>query len=376
MAILNPGDIYPSYVVIHADGEGVPLSFPLRNDRLVRVISLRLSLRFGLSEDFMFLDEEVYDTQPGNLINTIEQFLVCEGDSNVWLLRPGRFRVYGVNESVMAASTELVTSYRSFIGTVQLTPATRVKVEHAEELITILSDDLDGNSPIVASPIRSPLVNCSLPESSQRSPIPLSHPIPHVGHQKSLSIVDSLKRIRASKGARNVFKTLDFDSVDIQRVQFLPPIFNGDVLFELLPVDTSGLQTPAKLMHGMDKRHDGHAWTKTVISNIKSDMSLTFCTSTCIGHLRCENQDCEYTSRIHRTSPVNEREWDGFTVMTIPVGQPVPVGSSLVYKICKIPPIYIETCAARIYYVSGAATMTRVCLYLGVHEHPVKVGED
>jgi hypothetical protein len=28
-------------------------------------------------------------------------------------------------------------------------------------------------------------------------------------------------------------------------------------------------------MHGMDKRHDGHAWTKTVTSNIKSDMSLT-----------------------------------------------------------------------------------------------------
>jgi hypothetical protein len=60
------------------------------------------------------------------------------------------------------------------------------------------------------------------------------------------------------------------------------------------------------MMHGMDKRHDGHAWTKTVTSNIKSDMSLTFRTSTCIGHLRFENQDCEYISRIHCTSPVNE----------------------------------------------------------------------
>jgi hypothetical protein len=105
-------------------------------------------------------------------------------------------------------------------------------------------------------------------------------------------------------------------------------------------------------------------------------MSLTFRTSTCIGHLRCENQDCEYTSHIHRTSPVNEREWDGFIVMTIPVGQPTPTGSSLVYKICKIPLIYIETCAARIYYVFEAANMTCVCLHLGIHEHPVKVGED
>ena len=85
-----------------------------------------------------------------------------------------------------------------------------------------------------------------------------------------------MKRIQASKGVKNVFKTLDFDSLDIQRVQFLPPTFNGDVLFELLPVDMSGLQTHAKLMHGMDKRHDGHAWSKTVTSHIKSDMSLMF----------------------------------------------------------------------------------------------------
>jgi hypothetical protein len=99
------------------------------------------------------------------------------------LLRPGRFRVYGVSESMMAASTELVTPHRSSTAIVQLTPSTRVKVEHAEELITILNDDSDGNSPAVASPIRSPLVNSSVPDSSQRSPIPLSHPLPSVATQ-------------------------------------------------------------------------------------------------------------------------------------------------------------------------------------------------
>jgi hypothetical protein len=273
----------------------------------------------------------------------------------------------------MAASTELVISHCSSTGTVQLTPSTWVKVEHAEELITILSDDSAGNSPTVALPMTSPLVNCSHPESSQRSPILLSHPTPQVGRQMSLCVVDSLKRIRASKEVRNVFKTIDFDSLDIRRVKFLLPTFNGDVLFELPSVDTSG---PFHMMHGMDKRHDGHAWTKTVTSNIKSDMSLTFRTSICIGHLRCENQDCEYTSRIHRTSAVNERKWNGFTVTTILVGQPAPAESSLVCKICKVPPVCIATCAARIYYVYGTANMTRACLHLGVHEHPVKVGED
>jgi hypothetical protein len=243
-----------------------------------------------------------------------------------------------------------------------------VKVEHVEELITILSDDSDGNSLVVASPIRSPLVNSSLPNSSQRFPILLSHLAPHVGHQKSFSVVDSLKRIWALKGARNVFRTLDFDSLDIQRVQFLPSTFNGDVLFELLPVDTSG---PFHMMHGMDKRHDGYALTMTVKSHIKSDMSLTFRTSTCVGHLRCE-----YTSRIPCTSLVNELEWDRFTMTTIPVGQPAPAGLSFVCKICKVPPVCIATCGARIYYVFGAANMTRAFVHLEIHEHPVKVGED
>jgi hypothetical protein len=62
--------------------------------------------------------------------------------------------------------------------------------------------------------------------------------------------------------------------------------------------------------------------------------------------------------------------------MTIPVGQPAPAGSSLIYKICKVPPVCITTCTARICYLFGATNMTRACLYLGIHEHPVKVGED
>jgi hypothetical protein len=126
----------------------------------------------------------------------------------------------------------------------------------------------------------------------------------------------------------------------------------------------------------MDKHHDGHAWTKTVTSHIKNDMDLTFRTSTCAGHLRCGNQNCKFTTRIHRTSPVNELEWDGFTPTPFSVGQPAPTGSSLVYKICKVPLVCIATCAAKVYYVSGAANMTCACLHLGVHEHPVKVGED
>ena len=131
-----------------------------------------------------------------------------------------------------------------------------MKIEHAEELITVLNDDFDRNSPPVAHSMTSLLFNSNLPESSQKSPSPLSHLPPHVCHQKCLSVVDSLKRIWASKGVRKVFKTLDFDTLDIHRVKFLPPTLNGDVLFELPPVDKSG---PFHMMHGMDKCHNSHA---------------------------------------------------------------------------------------------------------------------
>jgi hypothetical protein len=118
MASLSPCDTHNRLAVIYSDGKEVPISFPLGNNGLALVTSLRLSLRFHMSEDFIFIDEEVYDAQSGDLTHTIGQSPVCDGDSKQWLLNAGRFRVYGVSESVMAASTELVTPHRSSAGTV------------------------------------------------------------------------------------------------------------------------------------------------------------------------------------------------------------------------------------------------------------------
>jgi hypothetical protein len=159
-------------------------------------------------------------------------------------------------------------------------------------------------------------------------------------------------------------------------VEFLPPTFNRDVLFELPLVERSVPHSHARLMHGMDKRHNGHAWTRTTTSHIKNDMNLTFWTSTCVGHLRCENRDCEYIHCIHHTSLVNETEWDKFIPIAFAVGQPAPNSSSLVCKLCIIPPDCIVACNARIYFVFGPTNMTRACFHLGHHEYLVKPGED
>jgi hypothetical protein len=46
MAAPNLGDTHSRFVVIYLDGVGVPISFPLGNDGLALVTSLKLSLRF------------------------------------------------------------------------------------------------------------------------------------------------------------------------------------------------------------------------------------------------------------------------------------------------------------------------------------------
>jgi hypothetical protein len=118
MASLILGYTHSRFSIIYANDDSVPISFPLGSDELTVVTSLRLSLRFRLSEDFMFIDEEVYDVLLGDLVQTIEQSPVCDGDSKQWLLRPNRYQVYGVSDSVLVASTELVTPHRSSTGTV------------------------------------------------------------------------------------------------------------------------------------------------------------------------------------------------------------------------------------------------------------------
>jgi hypothetical protein len=70
MAAHNSPNTHPRFAVIYSEVGGVPISFPLGID-IAHVTSLRLSLRFQMNEDFMFIDEEVYDAQSGDLIHTI-----------------------------------------------------------------------------------------------------------------------------------------------------------------------------------------------------------------------------------------------------------------------------------------------------------------
>jgi hypothetical protein len=76
--------------------------------------------------------------------------------------------------------------------------------------------------------------------------------------------------------------TLDYDKVPLQKVQFLSIVFYGDVLFELLPILLT-THNPSQLQ-GIDRKYDGHAWSKLVITNIKNSFGLNFKKAHCLGH--------------------------------------------------------------------------------------------
>jgi hypothetical protein len=63
------GPFCTSFATIRADGDGVPISFPLGCDGLASVSAVRLGLRFQLKIASLYIDEEV-------LIQYLVMFLI------------------------------------------------------------------------------------------------------------------------------------------------------------------------------------------------------------------------------------------------------------------------------------------------------------
>jgi hypothetical protein len=174
---------------------------------------------------------------------------------------------------------------------------------------------------------------------------------------------------------KKILKKIDYSMIRHERVEYLPAVFDGAVIFELSPAGHMAARSQAKSMQGMDKRYDGHVWTKTITTNIANDFGLSFRSSACVGHMRCNNKECEYLIRRPRIFQVNETEFEGCTLQAFVVDQTPPTESTLVCKVCKEPSACIATCGAKIYYVASKINHTRACIHLGTHDHLVKVGD-
>ena len=196
---------------------------------------------------------------------------------------------------------------------------------------------------------------------------------PSEGISKSIMLL--LLRMGCNKSSRNVLKTSDLSAFKHEVVKYLPIEYNEDCIFELPPVAVvkeGGLSR----LDGMDRKHDGHVWTETATANI-SDPSgiLTFKYVKCMGHLRCLNPDCRC---VCETGDCNEFYWSGSSPDILTLGSNLEgVGKcKLVCKYCKVTPSCLAVCHCKLFYaVSKDPNMSRACIHIGTHKHPVAKGD-
>lgn len=336
---------------IRAEGHDVPFCVPCNSEGVGSITAILLSVRYNLVLESVHLEEEIVNDD-GELIQTVYQMPIRAKDGREWLLEARRYVVRGLTADRWAASTEILTPGRSMTSTVDVgtEPNPPVKQPVAQRIHVLSESDKDDFvTPSQAQP------------SSSQKPV-----------SGSFSVIPGLMRLFSKPGARNALSRLDFRALQRDRVPFLPTEFNGDVLFELPPIPDRGTAASAKSMAGMDKKYDAHPWCKTMTTNITNDQGLTFRYSVCAGHLKCQNEKCDFLLRgDKRKMEVNESEWDGVTLTPFVVGCDPPPKSTLVCKICRYPPECIATCPARMYYVLGNPAMSRACIHIGTHNHPV-----
>jgi hypothetical protein len=167
-----------------------------------------------------------------------------------------------------------------------------------------------------------------------------SHPPFHPNTCECPSVMECIRRLASFPGSRNKLASIDYDKIAYHKVQYLPPSYNGDVIFELPPSQVSA-STSKNAMDNMNKRFDDHTWCRTITSNIHNNQGLTFRKSLCVGQLVCNNQNCGFFTR---SSKCNKTYWSGQSNTPFKLGHLRPPDSTLVCKVYKVPPTCANFC--------------------------------
>ena len=359
---------------IRAHGSFVPFTLPLQDDGRVGVLEDILSSRFNLQTGTMCLEQEMFSAD-GQVCETIMIQKNTTDDGSMWILGPSSFKIIGLSESQMQASTVVLTN-QSGTSTIQMSNVANVNLEPNDNTVCLLLEFDDNICATVdlsdtlsfpfknilsqvflhaskssCTPLSKRFVCCKRP--SQRPPL---HPSPS-------SIVDTLKLTKSKKRSKSNPASIDFDNIDVHDVKYLPSSFDGEILLILPPVPFGVPSTYSRSMDGMDKMCDGHPWCTTKTTNIQNNFGLSFRRPTCADHLQCQNDHCNY---MHRNEGMrNSTEWAGSTHLPFVVGDVVPAISTFECKVCRSPPVCIVLCHARIIYIhSTSVGMSRLAFIL------------
>jgi hypothetical protein len=206
---------------LRANGFGVPILFPIDTSGFARVSSLQLSIRFSLFDSSVWVEREIHDPLTSLLSSTMrENPIPADKGSYVWDLPAGKYRVYGVPQFRPQVSTEIRTPPYSSASTFNTPLGVTVNIEPGIHTVIHLSDSSDGDEPVYSAHEVEPSSSSLRPPSVTP---PLLSPLPPSNSKPTFSIVQCLRTLSSMPGSKNILKKLDYSTLRIEEVNFLPP---------------------------------------------------------------------------------------------------------------------------------------------------------
>ena len=227
----------PLMVEVRANGTDIPICFPVDAAGFANISSLHLSIRFNFVQSSLWVECEVFNPMTSMLTHTMPESSICSDHSFcTWILLPGKYRVYGLSESQFVASTQLRTPRRSSLCTMAGPYPVKVKVEPTNDDVIELFESSDGKIPTETPVEPSHPSQCPSPPCHSSSPRRAYHTPPATQPGASECIVDYLRRLASMLGQKSVLKLLNYSTLKTVYADFLPPCFDGDVIFVFPPL--------------------------------------------------------------------------------------------------------------------------------------------
>ena len=127
------------------EGYGTPFMVPLNDLGEVCVHEQLLSLKFAFCIRTIYVEKEIFDDS-GQISKTVLQCKSSTTEGDVWNLTRGMYRVFGLTDAQLSASTVLVTP-RNSTSIVQVPTQPTVKIEPSYINVHVISDSDDDAIP-------------------------------------------------------------------------------------------------------------------------------------------------------------------------------------------------------------------------------------
>ena len=146
---------------IRATSHSVPLMMQIAEGGLVQVYASILHACFRFHLTLIYIEEELF-SKSGKVDRTILQLSFRDDEGQLWLLPSGRYRAFGLNAALMAASMDLI-SQSSNMSSVLPSLLHSMELEKPDNLANLSSNSSEGALPNV--PLPTPAAHTSISNS-------------------------------------------------------------------------------------------------------------------------------------------------------------------------------------------------------------------